>query len=143
MISRPPIPQGYPLRTCYAHGDEAETDRSRERTTAAAPAQIVTSWPPLPAVCVWHRTTTGPTTAARAGPADAGRTIAGTDAQPVRGDAQSRTEDAQPQAVRIAENVTVYLHPDDATAAARTGHSPAADRRETTVHCHVMSIGRI
>ena len=54
--------------------------------------------------------------------------------------AQSRTEDAQPQAVRIAENVTVYLHPDDVTPAARTGHSPAADRRETTVHCQAMSI---
>ena len=39
----------------------------------------------------------------------AGRTIAGTDAQPVRGGAQSRTEDAQPQPVRIAEDTSIHL----------------------------------
>ena len=66
------------------------------------------------------------------------------DGRPARQNgAQSRTEDTQPQAVRIAENTTLHCQIDGRTPAARTGHSPAADSQETIVHYHVMSIRRI
>lgn len=168
-LTRPPseitnTPRGAP-DMCYAHGDDPRTDRSRDRTTAAAPAQSVTTLADAP-LCVHgmdsartHLSRQDRPSRCRAGQQQgrrwsrrqAPRRPQGMDTDGRRDDhrdgrsarqkgAQSRTEDAQPQPVRIAENVTVYLHPDDATPAARRGHSPAADRRETTIHMYVMSI---
>ena len=116
------------LATRLCSWGRPRTDRSRERTTAAAPAQIVTSWPPLPrCVCMaWddHRSHSRrqdrpsrcrrddsrpddgaddrPHAGRRGWTQAAGRTIAGTDAQPVRGAhrAAQRTHSPRPSGLR-------------------------------------------
>ena len=120
-------PRGHPCN--LAMHMETTPNRPKPGThDAAAPAQIVTTLDDAPPVCMAWTTprtgpadaggttagptmepTTGPTQAAGDGHRPAGRTIAGTDAQPVRGGAQSRTEDAQPQPVRITEDTSIHL----------------------------------